>query len=70
MYPADSKYKEGRLRLMYEANPMAFVIEQAGGAATDGARRILDIEPSALHQRVGVVLGSRNEVEQVRQYHL
>jgi fructose-1,6-bisphosphatase I len=69
MYPADSKYKEGRLRLMYEANPMAFVIEQAGGAATDGTRRILDIEPTALHQRVGVVLGSRNEVEQVRQYH-
>ena len=54
---------------MYEANPMAMVIEQAGGAATDGVRRILDIEPSALHQRIGVVLGSKNEVAQVAQYH-
>ena len=69
MYPADQRYKEGRLRLMYEANPMAMVIEQAGGAATDGVRRILDIEPSALHQRIGVVLGSKNEVAQVAQYH-
>ena len=69
MYPADQRYTEGRLRLMYEANPMAMVIEQAGGAATDGVRRILDIEPSALHQRIGVVLGSKNEVAQVAQYH-
>ena len=69
MYPRDAKHKEGRLRLMYEANPMAFIVEPAGGAATDGAQRILDIQPSALHQRVGVVLGSKNEVERVTRYH-
>jgi len=59
----------GRLRLMYEANPMAFIVEQAGGAATDGRQRILDIQPTALHQRVGVVLGAKNEVERVTAYH-
>ena len=69
LYPRDAKHKEGRLRLMYEANPMAFIVEQAGGAATDGTKRILDIEPTALHQRVGVVLGSKNEVERVTRYH-
>jgi fructose-1,6-bisphosphatase I len=69
MYPADAKHKEGRLRLMYEANPMAFLIEQAGGAATTGTQRILDVQPTALHQRIGVVLGSKNEVEAVRKYH-
>jgi fructose-1,6-bisphosphatase I len=69
LYPRDAKHKDGRLRLMYEANPMAFIVEQAGGAATDGSKRILDIEPTALHQRVGVVLGSKNEVERVTRYH-
>jgi fructose-1,6-bisphosphatase I len=69
MYPRDAKHKDGRLRLMYEANPMAFIVEQAGGAATDGTTRILDIQPTALHQRVGVVLGSKNEVERVTAYH-
>ena len=69
LYPRDAKHKEGRLRLMYEANPMAMIIEEAGGAATDGTTRILDIQPTALHQRVGVVLGSKNEVERVTQYH-
>ncbi len=69
MYPRDARYTEGRLRLMYEANPMAFIVEQAGGAATDGHDRILDINPTALHQRVGVVLGSKNEVERVTSYH-
>jgi fructose-1,6-bisphosphatase I len=71
LYPWDSRdpKKPGKLRLMYEANPMGFLIEQAGGAATDGHRRILDIEPTALHQRVGVVLGSREEVELVTRYH-
>jgi len=54
---------------MYEANPMAFIVEQAGGAATNGRQRILDIEPEALHERVGVILGSRNEVERVTRYH-
>src|SRR5689334_5182261 len=69
MYPRDTKNKEGRLRLMYEANPMAFIVEQAGGSATDGKTRILDIQPQKLHQRVAVVLGSKNEVERVTSYH-
>jgi fructose-1,6-bisphosphatase I len=69
MYPRDAKNKEGRLRLMYEANPMALIVEQAGGAATDGRTRILDLQPQKLHQRVAVVLGSKNEVERVAQYH-
>jgi fructose-1,6-bisphosphatase I len=70
LYPTDAKHKQGRLRLMYEANPMAFIVEQAGGAATDGRQRILDLEPTGLHQRVGVVLGSKNEVERVTRYHV
>jgi len=69
MYPRDAKNKEGRLRLMYEANPMAFIVEQAGGAATDGSKRILEVQPKGLHQRVAVILGSRNEVERVTSYH-
>jgi fructose-1,6-bisphosphatase I len=69
MYPRDAKRPEGRLRLMYEANPMAFIVEQAGGAATDGRTRILDIQPTKLHQRVGVIIGSKNEVERVTSYH-
>jgi len=69
MYPRDSKNKDGRLRLMYEANPMAFIVEQAGGSATDGKTRILDIKPTKLHQRIAVVLGSKNEVELVTSYH-
>ena len=71
MYPADAREpdKPGKLRLMYEANPMAFIVEQAGGAATNGTQRILDIEPEKLHQRVAVFLGSKNEVERVTAYH-
>jgi fructose-1,6-bisphosphatase I len=71
MYPRDTKdpNKPGKLRLMYEANPMAFIIEQAGGAATTGRERIMTIAPTALHQRVPVILGSRNEVERVTGYH-
>ena len=71
MYPADLKdpSKPGRLRLMYEANPMAFIVEQAGGMATDGKKRILDIQPEKLHQRVPVFLGSRDEVALVTSYH-
>ncbi|HEY9531621.1 MAG TPA: class 1 fructose-bisphosphatase [Burkholderiales bacterium] len=69
MYPRDSKNKDGRLRLMYEANPMSFIIEQAGGAATDGAVPILDLQPKGLHQRCAVILGSKNEVERVTSYH-
>jgi fructose-1,6-bisphosphatase I len=69
MYPRDAKNKDGRLRLMYEANPMAFIVEQAGGAATDGRTPILDLQPRGLHQRCAVVLGSKNEVERVTGYH-
>jgi fructose-1,6-bisphosphatase I len=69
MYPRDAKNREGRLRLMYEANPMALIVEQAGGAATDGKTPILDLPPKGLHQRVAVVLGSRNEVDKVASYH-
>jgi fructose-1,6-bisphosphatase I len=71
MYPWDKRepHKPGKLRLMYEANPMSWLIEQAGGAATNGTERILDLQPSQLHQRVSVVLGSRKEVERVTQYH-
>ena len=71
MYPWDKREpnKPGKLRLMYEGNPMAMLIEQAGGAATDGRQRILDIEPTGLHQRVSVMLGSKNEVERVTSYH-
>jgi len=69
MYPRDSKNKDGRLRLMYEANPMAYIVEQAGGAATDGRTAILDLQPTQLHQRVAVILGSKNEVERVTSYH-
>ena len=72
MYPWDKRepHKAGKLRLMYEANPMGWIVEQAGGAATNGRQRILDIEPSELHQRVSVVLGSKHEVERVTAYHL
>ncbi|HUN92884.1 MAG TPA: class 1 fructose-bisphosphatase [Burkholderiaceae bacterium] len=71
LYPRDARNPKqpGKLRLMYEANPMAFLVEQAGGCATDGQRRILDIEPSKLHERVAVVLGSRDEVEAVAALH-
>ena len=71
MYPADSENisKGGKLRLMYEANPMAFIIEQAGGLATTGRGRIMELQPTHLHQRVPVILGSRNEVERIDAYH-
>jgi fructose-1,6-bisphosphatase I len=71
MYPRDARepHKAGRLRLLYEANPMAFIVEQAGGAVTNGHQRILDLKPTALHERVAVFLGSRNEVERVTAYH-
>ncbi|WP_374518812.1 class 1 fructose-bisphosphatase [Hydrogenophaga sp.] len=72
MYPWDKREPEkpGKLRLMYEANPMSWLIEQAGGAATNGRQRILDIHPTKLHERVSVILGSKNEVERVTSYHL
>ncbi|MDP3637174.1 MAG: class 1 fructose-bisphosphatase, partial [Azonexus sp.] len=72
MYPLDSKLKSqgGKLRLMYEANPMAMLVEQAGGAASTGRERILEIKPGKLHQRVPVILGSKNEVDRISGYHL
>ena len=71
MYPRDNREadKPGKLRLMYEANPMSFIIEQAGGIATNGYQRIMEIEPTSLHQRVAVFLGSKDEVERVTGYH-
>ena len=71
MYPWDAREpgKAGKLRLMYEANPMSFLVEQAGGASINGEQRIMDIQPDKLHQRVSVILGSKNEVERVGRYH-
>ena len=72
MYPRDAREpdKPGKLRLMYEANPMSLLVEQAGGAATNGHQRILDIQPEMLHERVAVFLGSKTEVDRVTRYHL
>jgi fructose-1,6-bisphosphatase len=71
LYPRDLKQpaRAGRLRLLYEANPMALVVEQAGGAASTGRARLLDVAPAALHERVPVILGSRDEVERIARYH-
>jgi fructose-1,6-bisphosphatase I len=62
-YPANAKSQQGKLRLLYEASPLAFVVEQAGGAATDGVRRILDIAPAELHQRIPLYVGSKSDVD-------
>ena len=71
MYPWDKREPEkaGKLRLLYEANPMSFLVEQAGGAATNGKQRIMDLQPTKLHERVAVFLGSKNEVERATAYH-
>jgi fructose-1,6-bisphosphatase I len=71
MYPRDQRdpTKPGKLRLMYEANPMSFLVEQAGGAATNGHERILSLKPQKLHERVAVFLGAKNEIERVTRYH-
>ena len=71
MYPFDTKEpgKAGKLRLLYEANPMSFIVEQAGGASSTGRERIMELKPTGLHQRVPVILGSKNEVERVVGYH-
>jgi fructose-1,6-bisphosphatase I len=71
LYPWDQREpdKPGKLRLLYEANPMAFLVEQAGGAASNGSERIMDLKPTKLHERVAVALGSRNEVERFTAYH-
>ena len=66
-YPANKKTPKGKLRLLYEANPLAFIVEQAGGLATDGSERILDVQPTELHQRIPLYIGSKNEVDLARQ---
>ena len=68
LYPEDSKNKNGKLRLVYEANPMAFIIEKAGGMATDGKEKILDIKPESLHQRIPLIIGSKYEVEKYLEF--
>jgi fructose-1,6-bisphosphatase I len=69
MYPGDKNSPSGKLRLLYEANPMAMVIEQAGGKATTGTQRILDIQPAEIHQRVPVFLGSKQDVEELEKFY-
>ena len=71
MYPKDTRdpAKPGRLRLMYEANPISMLIEQAGGLSSTGRQRLLDVVPKSLHERVPVILGSRHEVERIERYH-
>lgn len=68
MYPADIRNPNGKLRLMYECNPMAFIVEQAGGRASDGKRRILEIQPEKLHQRVPIFIGSEEDVLMVEKF--
>jgi fructose-1,6-bisphosphatase I len=63
LYPPTKSYPEGKLRLLYEANPLAFVAEQACGMATDGKRKVLDIEPRSIHQRTPLVVGSKAEID-------
>ena len=72
MYPLDSRIAQqgGKLRLLYEANPMSFIIEQAGGASSTGIERIMSLQPESIHQRVPVILGSKHEVERLESYHL
>lgn len=72
LYPGDTRrgYERGRLRLLYEASPLALLVEQAGGAATDGFNRILDLAPAGIHQRAPLIFGSRDKVERVVQLHM
>jgi len=71
LYPEDSRegYEHGRLRLLYEANPVAFLIEQAGGAAIDGFHRILEIKPTSIHVRTPLIFGSKDKVERIALYY-
>ena len=71
LYPKDSKEpaKAGQLRLMYECNPIAFIVEQAGGGASTGRKRVMDLQPTGLHERAPLILGSRHEVERIERYH-
>lgn len=68
MYPADSRHPEGKLRLMYECNPMAFIIEAAGGRATNGEKRILEIQPESLHQKTPIFIGSEDDIKTVEDF--
>jgi len=68
MYPKSSVNENGKLRLLYECNPMAFIAEQANGLASGGRQRILDIEPTELHQRVPFFCGSKNMVEKLQEF--
>lgn len=68
MYPADSRHKSGKLRLMYECNPMAFIVEAAGGRATNGKTRILEIQPKQLHERTPIFIGSEEDVKMVEEF--
>jgi fructose-1,6-bisphosphatase I len=68
LYPADKKNKNGKLRIMYEANPLAFIVEQAGGRATNGKQRILDIEPKNLHERTPLFIGSEEDVLELEKF--
>ncbi|MDZ7305256.1 MAG: fructose-1,6-bisphosphatase, partial [candidate division KSB1 bacterium] len=68
LYPADKKNPQGKLRLQYEANPLAFIVEQAGGAASNGRQRILDILPTDLHQRTPLIIGSHEDVREAEEY--
>ncbi len=68
MYPADNKNINGKLRLMYEANPLSFIVEQAGGRSTDGKKRILEIEPKSLHQRTPLFIGSEEDVTMLEKF--
>jgi fructose-1,6-bisphosphatase I/sedoheptulose-1,7-bisphosphatase len=71
MYPRDGRdlTKAGRLRLLYEANPIAFIMEQAGGRASTGHQAILSVQPTSLHQRIALIFGSREEVDRLESYH-
>ncbi len=69
MYPSDAKAKMGKLRLMYEANPMSFIVEQAGGGSSTGLQRVMEVNPTGIHQRVPIMLGSKNEIDRIAIYH-
>ena len=68
MYPSTKKAPNGKLRLLYECNPIAFIVEQAGGCASDGYMRIMEVEPTELHQRVPFICGSKNMVEKAQEF--
>ena len=64
-YPGDAKNPNGKLRLLYEGAPMSFIMEQAGGLSTTGTQRVMEIMPDAVHQRVPIIMGSKNDVQEV-----